>query len=85
VPEIKYNDPYVPSFKLENGEVMHSIEINPEIIQSFDAVLITTDHSNYDWPMIVKNAKAVVDTRNATKGLQIGREKISKLGSGTRF
>jgi len=36
---------------------------------AYDCVLIVTDHSNYDYASIVRDAKLVVDTRNATKGL----------------
>jgi UDP-N-acetyl-D-glucosamine dehydrogenase len=38
-------------------------------IASFDAVMIVTDHSAYDYAAIVDQAKLVVDTRNATKGI----------------
>ena len=36
----------------------------------YDCVLIVTDHSDYDYPRIVREAQLVVDTRNATKGIQ---------------
>ena len=36
----------------------------------FDAVVIVTDHSTYDYPAIVEQAQLVVDTRNATKGIE---------------
>jgi UDP-N-acetyl-D-glucosamine dehydrogenase len=35
----------------------------------YDCVLIVTDHSDYDYARIVREAKLVVDTRNATKGI----------------
>jgi UDP-N-acetyl-D-glucosamine dehydrogenase len=35
----------------------------------YDCVLIVTDHSDYDYARIVKEAQLVVDTRNATKGI----------------
>jgi UDP-N-acetyl-D-glucosamine dehydrogenase len=41
-----------------------------------DAVVIVTDHSAYDYPEIVKHARLVVDTRNATRGIDEGRDKI---------
>ena len=40
-----------------------------ERIPEFDCVVIVTDHSQYDHESIVKKAKLVVDTRNATKGI----------------
>jgi UDP-N-acetyl-D-glucosamine dehydrogenase len=42
-----------------------------ERIPEFDCVVIVTDHSQYDYASIVKEAKLVVDTRNATKGMAV--------------
>jgi UDP-N-acetyl-D-glucosamine dehydrogenase len=39
-------------------------------IPDFDCVVIVTDHSQYDYSSIVEKAKLVVDTRNATKGIE---------------
>jgi UDP-N-acetyl-D-glucosamine dehydrogenase len=39
-------------------------------IPDFDCVVIVTDHSQYDYPAIVAAAKLVVDTRNATRGIE---------------
>jgi UDP-N-acetyl-D-glucosamine dehydrogenase len=36
----------------------------------YDRVLIVTDHSDYDFGQIVQESKLVVDTRNATRGIQ---------------
>ena len=43
-----------------------------------DAVLISTDHSSYDYQFIVDNSALVVDTRNATKNVKRGRGKVVK-------
>jgi UDP-N-acetyl-D-glucosamine dehydrogenase len=40
-----------------------------DALASYDCVLIVTDHSAYDYPRIVREAQLVIDTRNATKGL----------------
>ena len=42
--------------------------LTPANLRKYDVVLISTDHSCYDYAMIAKNAKLVVDTRNAVKG-----------------
>ena len=44
-----------------------------------DLVIIVTDHSSYDYHDIVKNAPMIMDTRNATQGVAIGRNGIYKL------
>jgi UDP-N-acetyl-D-glucosamine dehydrogenase len=41
-----------------------------EQLEQYDCVLIMTDHSDYDYKAIVNQAKLVVDSRNATKGIQ---------------
>ncbi|MCI0511716.1 nucleotide sugar dehydrogenase [candidate division KSB1 bacterium] len=81
---IQYNDPCVARMKV-NGVTYQSIDLTPEALRQADVVVITTDHSAYDYPMIVENAKSIVDTRNATKNVKFGREKIMRLGSGVRF
>ena len=53
-----------------------------QLIADSDVVVITTDHTNFDYEAIVRNAKVVIDTRNATKHVRQGREKIHLLGSG---
>jgi len=75
---VSYNDPWIPelhptrkySFK------MTSTPMTPELLSEMDAVIIVTDHSDYDFAMIVKHSKLVVDTRNATKGMKGADEKI---------
>jgi len=47
-------------------------------LAGYDVVLISTDHSDYDYDWIVKKAKLVVDTRNATAAVCRGRSKIIK-------
>lgn len=81
VKNISYNDPYVPGITI-NGNALQSTELSPELLQSMDCVVITTDHSVYDYEMIVKHSKCVIDTRNATKSVQSEREKIVVLGDG---
>jgi UDP-N-acetyl-D-glucosamine dehydrogenase len=55
---------------------MRSVELTPERLAKYDCVLIATDHTSYNFEEIVKNAKLVVDTRNATRHVKQHREKI---------
>jgi UDP-N-acetyl-D-glucosamine dehydrogenase len=57
---------------------MSSSPLTPEYLAAQDCVLIATDHSAYDYAFIVKHARMVLDTRNATKNVREGREKIFK-------
>jgi UDP-N-acetyl-D-glucosamine dehydrogenase len=63
---MSYCDPHVPELRLD-GETLHSV--GQEAAAEADCVVIVTDHSQYDYAKIVENAKLVVDTRNATKGI----------------
>ena len=57
---------------------MASQELTPEFLGGQDVVLIVTDHSVYDWQRIVSQSRLVLDSRNATKNVRNGREKITK-------
>lgn len=70
-------DPYVPSFR-EDGHLRTGIA-SLDDLGSYDAVVIVTDHKVFDYNDIVARAKVVVDTRNATKLVTEGREKIRML------
>ncbi len=79
--KVKYNDPHIPTLppmRHYPGLQMTSSDLSPELLKAQDAVLIVTDHTAYDWNNIVQHAQLVVDTRNACKGVTIGREKIVK-------
>ena len=66
---VSYNDPYFP--KVGHGRHYNlNMTCTPlDIVSEFDCVLIVTDHSTYDYKKIVSEAQLVVDTRNATKGI----------------
>jgi UDP-N-acetyl-D-glucosamine dehydrogenase len=67
---VAYNDPYFP--KVGRGRKYNlQMTCTPlENLGQYDCVLIVTDHSDYDYKKIVDEAKLVVDTRNATKGIK---------------
>lgn len=76
---VDYNDPYAPTlYKMRHYDFSHlrSIPLTPEVLSQHDCVVIATDHSAYDYQMIVDHAPLVVDTRNATRGVSRNREKI---------
>jgi UDP-N-acetyl-D-glucosamine dehydrogenase len=80
--ELTYNDPHVPTLpKMRHYPdlpPLASQELTPGYLAAQDCVLIATDHSAYDYNFIVKHARVVLDTRNATKGVKEAREKIRK-------
>jgi UDP-N-acetyl-D-glucosamine dehydrogenase len=74
---VAYTDPHVPKLDVGNGRVLKSVD--PGRVSGYDAVVIVTDHRAFDYKAMVKQAKLVVDTRNATKDVKAGRSKIVKL------
>lgn len=76
--DVEFFDPYISSFK-ENGIVMEGIpSIDGNIIAQYDLVMITCGHTNVDYDMIQKNAKAIFDTKNVMQGIA-NRENIEVL------
>lgn len=68
--QVSYNDPYIP--KIGRGR-KYNLQMTSESLNQlgqYDCILIVTDHTSYDYPAIVKEARLVVDTRNATKGIR---------------
>lgn len=76
-----YNDPHIPiapSTREHNIGGMKSVRLTPANLRKYDAVLISTNHSSYDYQMIVDHSQLVIDTRNACKGIRRGKKKIIK-------
>jgi len=76
---VDYHDPHVPSFQDDTGRVRHSIPLTEAALSHADCVLIATDHGQMDWEFVVRNARLVVDTRNATRNVAIDRDKVVRL------
>jgi len=83
VNKLYYNDPWVPEVQV-NGKKLRSKKLTPELLQSMDCVVITTDHSAYDYDMIVKHSRHVVDTRNATRNVRGKKLHVTVLGDGRK-
>jgi len=76
---LDYNDPYFPQMhkmRHYNFEGMKSVPISKDMLAKYDAALIATDHSSYDYNAIVDGSKLVVDTRNATRRVTRNRDRI---------
>ncbi len=76
--ETDFYDPWIPKYK-RGGEWHEGIEgISPEVIGSYDLILLATAHDAYDYEMIQEHAKAIFDTRNGFKNVS-NRENIELL------
>jgi UDP-N-acetyl-D-glucosamine dehydrogenase len=67
--DVDYNDPHIPEIPpLRKYQLkMKSIALTKENLSSYDAIIITTDHSVYEPDFILENAKLIIDTRNLIK------------------
>ena len=67
---LKYSDPYVSDLNLED-RTFKSEAITSQLLRAQDAVVILTDHSKYDIPEIMNNSELIIDTRNATRNINV--------------
>jgi nucleotide sugar dehydrogenase len=76
--QVEYYDPWIAEY-CENGHKVKGLtELTPEVVASYDLVMITAAHTNVDYEMVQQNAKAIFDTKNATKNLK-NRQNIEIL------
>ncbi len=68
--KISYSDPHVLNFpKMRNHSFdLSSVELTPEILKSYDAVILATDHDKFDYDLILNNAQIIIDTRGQYRG-----------------
>ncbi|SEM79062.1 nucleotide sugar dehydrogenase [Lihuaxuella thermophila] len=71
-------DPHIPSFRV-GEKVYETAELTGELLESADLVLITTDHSAFDYQFIADKSKVIFDTRNALKEIKDIRADYEKL------
>jgi UDP-N-acetyl-D-glucosamine dehydrogenase len=76
--EVRYHDPFVAECEIA-GRSMKSVDLTDEVLKSSDLVVVLTDHAEVDYERVVTVGPRVFDTRNATKGVLVDREKITKL------
>jgi UDP-N-acetyl-D-glucosamine dehydrogenase len=76
--EAGYHDPLVPRLTL-GGRVLESCPLTAETLAGADCVVIHTDHRGFDYDWIVAHARLVFDTRNATRDVRAGRDRVARL------
>ena len=77
--KVSFHDPFVSEIRFDS-RMETTIDLDLKMLDAYDCVVITTNHSEYDFKAIVENSRLVVDTRNATAG--IDSEKVKRLGAG---
>jgi UDP-N-acetyl-D-glucosamine dehydrogenase len=66
---VAYNDPFFATVGRGRHYDLNMTNTPLDNLGQYDAVLIVTDHTSYDYPAIVAQSQLVIDTRNATKGI----------------
>jgi UDP-N-acetyl-D-glucosamine dehydrogenase len=77
--QVSYHDPYCPKMKEMRHQPKYMLEMESvplETAKEADVVVIATDHDCVDYQQLVRDAKLVIDTRNATKSVTFGRDKV---------
>lgn len=77
---VDFNDPYVPKlYKMRKYHyTMESVELSAENLSKYDLVILSTDHSDYDYQFIADNSKLILDTRNAFEKHNVKSNHIKK-------
>ena len=76
--QVRYADPFVPSLTMQN-DVLKAVPLTSGWLRWADAVLIITDHREFNYELVVREAALVVDTRNATRGLAVASDRVARL------
>jgi UDP-N-acetyl-D-glucosamine dehydrogenase len=80
--DVVYHDPFIPEVR-EDGRVWRSVPFNEQTLKDVACVVITTDHTNVNYDLLLDLPVPVVDTRNALKGHD-ALNVIGLSGSGAR-
>jgi UDP-N-acetyl-D-glucosamine dehydrogenase len=75
---VEYHDPFIPHIDHEDWN-MHSVSDYEQSAKDADLVIVVTNHSDYDYPAILKQSKLILDTRNAFGKIANGDPKVMKL------
>jgi UDP-N-acetyl-D-glucosamine dehydrogenase len=76
--DVCYADPYVPSIAV-SGQVLKAADVTADVLRAADCVLILTDHAEFDYRQVVETASLVIDTRDATGGIQAPAGRVVRL------
>jgi UDP-N-acetyl-D-glucosamine dehydrogenase len=63
--KVNYTDPFVKSLKLEDGHALQGVALTRKGLETSDAILLTTAHTNLDYALLSEFKDKLVDTRNA--------------------
>ncbi len=77
--KIAFHDPFNTEVAIDGGRVLRRSALSEKNLAKADLVIVITNHSDYDYKMIVRHSGLILDTRNATEKIRSGRSKIHLL------
>lgn len=75
---VAFSDPHVPALSLD-GAVLRAEPLTAEALDATDCVVIVTDHRAFDYALVLRHARLIVDTRNALRGRPAGGATVIRL------
>jgi UDP-N-acetyl-D-glucosamine dehydrogenase len=79
--DVRYHDPYVPTFRDASGTVRESTDLDA-LLGSADVIVIVTPHRSIDWNRLYDRADLVVDTVDSSRGRPVRERQVLRLGAG---
>jgi len=76
--DVRYHDPHVHEMRVESHS-LKSVDLTDEQLSGADLVVVLTDHTSIDYARVVRLSHRIYDTRNATRNVTEGRERVRKL------
>jgi len=77
--DVAFHDPWVSEFRLASGEVLASVPLTNEHLETSDCVIIAADHKSIDWERVGEKASTIVDSRNAMAQVDAPAASIYKI------
>jgi UDP-N-acetyl-D-glucosamine dehydrogenase len=77
--KVNYYDPHVPFITVDKRQIKSLKKINKSILKKYDCVVIITDHSKINYKLVAKEAKLILDTRNALRNIKSKKDNVVRL------
>ena len=78
---VDFFDPLVESIRTADGRTIRRIDLTEQALACYDCVVLTTDHSTFNYEWLARHARIIVDTRNAFRG--VNAPNVVRLGAPT--
>ena len=63
IKNIEYSDSYIPNCQINRDIKKKSVKLTPKVLKNSDIIILATDHDYFDYKMIKKYSKFIIDCR----------------------